>query len=605
MPNRTSPKASPASKPGEPAEANMPKKALHESEVLKGAILQAALDCIIIIDGDSRILEWNPAAERTFGYTREVALGSDIAELIIPPEFRDRHHRGMAHYLATGEGPVLGKRVELESIRADGSRFPVELAISPIEIRGKPHFTAYVRDITERARAEQALRESEQRLRATYEHASVGISEVDVNGRFLRVNEQYSEMTGYSREELLERTFADITQPEDRERDLERFRRHIAGEIGAYALEKRYIHKDGHVVWIGLAASRVDDAQGRPLYSVRVVRDVTQRKLAEEALRESERRLRLAIEAGRMAAWEVDLATDTLRGSPELNRLLGFPEDARPTMAELRACYHPDDQARLRTMRENALARGERFLQSDFRYLCPDGSVRWLLLRAEIKLDADDKPASIVGVLLDITDRKRAEERKNLLINELNHRVRNTLATVQSIVSQALRTASSPQEARAAVESRLLALSRVHDVLTRESWEGAGLREIMVQAIAPFSATGERRIHIDGPDVWLQPRTALSLAMALQELLTNAIKYGALSNETGEVRITWTVSPTTSGRHLQLRWEEQGGPAVEAPSRRGLGSVLIERGLAQSLNGKVRVDFALGGVVCTLDAPLA
>ncbi|UVF22719.1 PAS domain S-box protein (plasmid) [Microvirga terrae] len=138
---------------------------LRESEALKGSILEAALDCIISTDGESHIIEWNSAAEQTFGFTREAVLGQDLAGLIIPPEYRDRHRRGMAHYLATGEGPVLNRRIELEALRADGSRFPVELAISPISSGKGPRFTAYLRDITLRKQAEAEARESERRYR--------------------------------------------------------------------------------------------------------------------------------------------------------------------------------------------------------------------------------------------------------------------------------------------------------------------------------------------------------------------------------------------------------------------------------------------------------
>jgi PAS domain S-box-containing protein len=123
-------------------------KALRDSEALKGAIVEAALDCVVTVDNSSRVIEWNPAAERTFGYTREAALNCDSAELIIPPKFRERHHLGMARYLATGEGPVLGKRIELEAQRQDGSHFPVELTITPIELAGRLHFTVYLRDLT-------------------------------------------------------------------------------------------------------------------------------------------------------------------------------------------------------------------------------------------------------------------------------------------------------------------------------------------------------------------------------------------------------------------------------------------------------------------------
>jgi two-component sensor histidine kinase len=213
-------------------------------------------------------------------------------------------------------------------------------------------------------------------------------------------------------------------------------------------------------------------------------------------------------------------------------------------------------------------------------------------------------PYRVLGVLLDISERKRAEERQQLLVNELNHRVKNTLATVQSIASQTLRNARTPQEAQRSFESRLIALSRAHDVLTREKWQGASLYEVVAQALEPYSDGGEDRLHLSGPHVRLTPRMALALAMAMQELATNAVKYGALSNAQGEIAIGWTVEDGAPAM-LHLRWEESGGPPVEAPERRGFGSRLIERSLADELEGQVRIAFAATGVVCTIDAPLA
>ncbi|UIJ70495.1 PAS domain S-box protein [Aurantimonas sp. HBX-1] len=255
---------------------------LRESEALKTAMLDAALDCIVTIDEQSLVLDWNPAAERTFGYQRADVLGEDISRLIVPPEQREGHCRGMAHYLTTGEGPMLGRRFEVEALRADGSRIPVELTVHPITIGNRTRFTASLRDITYRKEAEAALRESEQRLRSTYEHAFVSMAEVDTAGRFLLVNEQFSRLTGYSGDELLKLTFGEITHPDDRPADQEQFRRQMAGELDVYTLEMRCLHKDGHVVSVELAASRVDDMEGQPLYGVRVVRDITERRRVEE-----------------------------------------------------------------------------------------------------------------------------------------------------------------------------------------------------------------------------------------------------------------------------------------------------------------------------------
>jgi two-component sensor histidine kinase len=199
---------------------------------------------------------------------------------------------------------------------------------------------------------------------------------------------------------------------------------------------------------------------------------------------------------------------------------------------------------------------------------------------------------------------KRSAEHQRLLINELNHRVKNTLTTVQSLAAQTLRTAKTTEEAQEALETRLLALSRAHDVLTRENWEGANLAEVVAQALEPYRNRGENRIRVTGPNVRLTPGMALALAMALHELATNAVKYGALSNNTGIVEITWKIANSATPGRLALRWAEMDGPPVKVPRQRGFGSRLIERSLAQDLDGNVEIEFAPKGVICTVDAPI-
>ncbi|WP_245571757.1 sensor histidine kinase [Microvirga subterranea] len=172
-------------------------------------------------------------------------------------------------------------------------------------------------------------------------------------------------------------------------------------------------------------------------------------------------------------------------------------------------------------------------------------------------------------------------------------------------MSQTLRTAGSTAAAQEAIEARLFALSRAHDVLTRENWDGAWIGEVVAQAISPFQAAGQKRIHGQGTEVRLPPNVALALAMALQELATNAVKYGALSNGTGQVSISWTVDRARDIPHLVLTWEESGGPPVTPPARRGFGTRLVERSLAQGrMAGNARISFASTGVVCTIAAPL-
>jgi two-component sensor histidine kinase len=203
----------------------------------------------------------------------------------------------------------------------------------------------------------------------------------------------------------------------------------------------------------------------------------------------------------------------------------------------------------------------------------------------------------------DAANRKLAEEQRSLLINELNHRVKNTLATVQSLAMQTLRSTERSKDARALFDSRLSALSRAHDLLTAQNWEGAGLREVLARALGPFR-TDERRVVMMGPDVRISPKQALALSIAMHELATNAAKYGALSNPNGNVELIWSVARARGGEELRVIWTETGGPAVAPPARTGFGTRLIEQGLKHELGGAARIDYRPGGVVCVMHSPL-
>ncbi|MDQ3077345.1 MAG: PAS domain-containing protein [Pseudomonadota bacterium] len=207
--------------------------------------------------------------------------------------------------------------------------------------------------------------------------------------------------------------------------------------------------------------------------------------------------------------------------------------------------------------------------------------------------------------LIDTTRHVRARENAAMLIDELNHRVKNTLATVQSIVTQAVRNSSDPQVVRESIEERIGALSRSHDLLGREKWDGAGLRDLVVEALAPFTAIEGRaeRFIVEGENIRLSPKAALALGIAFNELATNAVKYGALSNEAGTVSLRWTLEDGSEGQWLCLHWREVGGPPVVAPTRKGFGSRVIEQGLPHELGGKVKLDYLSGGIVCTINVP--
>ncbi|WP_181706278.1 sensor histidine kinase [Chthonobacter rhizosphaerae] len=229
-----------------------------------------------------------------------------------------------------------------------------------------------------------------------------------------------------------------------------------------------------------------------------------------------------------------------------------------------------------------------------------DGSRRILSVNA-IPVRDDGAVDGVLAVFDDITKRHQVEQHQRLLINELNHRVKNTLATVNSIAAQSLRSTTDTETAREAFTGRIVALAQAHDVLTRERWEGADLTAVVAGALAPHGAD---RFDVTGVSVRLGPQTALSFAMALHELATNAVKYGALSEPEGRVAIDWRVDGRADGRYLIFRWRESGGPPVTPPTRRGFGSRLIEQGLSRELGGAVKILFEREGLVCTIDAPL-
>jgi PAS domain S-box-containing protein len=242
---------------------------------------------------------------------------------------------------------------------------------------------------------------------------------------------------------------------------------------------------------------------------------------------------------------------------------------------------------------------------ADLRYRRKDGSTFCATIFVNPVRDKAGRIYEHFISLVDTTKHELARKHAAMLIDELNHRVKNTLATVQSIVAQAVRNSSDPQVVRESIEIRLAALSRSHDLLGREKWEGAGLRDLICDAIAPFRAIKGRgeRFSIAGENIRLSPKAAVALGIAFNELATNAVKYGALSNDSGTISIDWVLDSRADNRWLCLHWREQGGPSVTPPTRRGFGSRVIEQGLAHELDGEVKLDYRPEGLVCMIHVP--
>ena len=320
------------------------------------------------------------------------------------------------------------------------------------------------------------------------------------------------------------------------------------------------------------------------------------------ALRQTEQQLEFALDAGRFGSWELDPASGALTTSSHCRVLFGLgPEDAFDRYDDLVARVHPEDRKDRQAALDRAIAAGSDF-EVEFRTMRPNGGVGWLLTRGRAELQ-DGRAVRLAGVSLDITERKQAEEEQRLLLDELNHRVKNTLATVLSIAMQTRRYATEEKGFDETFFARVEALSRSHELLTEASWHGASLDEVIRRNLAPYLTNGlDQRVGIGGPGVRLGPNAAVTLGMAFHELATNAAKYGALSSAEGRVDVDWRAHGLDG---IEIDWRESRGPRVEPPSRRGFGSRLIEQGVARELAGETQMIFAADGLWCRMRLPLS
>jgi PAS domain S-box-containing protein len=338
------------------------------------------------------------------------------------------------------------------------------------------------------------------------------------------------------------------------------------------------------------------DPAGRPAYFVGTFRDVTQTRAQAEAYRDSAGRLDLAVTAHGIGIFDWYVQSGKLVWTRQEEELFGLPEGSfGGDIAEWAQCVVPGDLEELQADMAAAMAERRQGMNFAFRIRRPDGEIRWIEGAARFLYGEDGTPLRMVGTNVDVTERRQAENRQRLLVNELNHRVKNTLAIIQGIARQSFRGTDVPKDKRDAFEGRLAALSAAHNLLTRESWEAASIAQVIADALAPH---GTNRVRSAGPELRLPPKTAVSLALAMHELGTNAAKYGALSVPGGRVRVVWTAE----GDRLNLVWEEKGGPPVAPPASRGFGTRMIERALAAEFGGEARILFELDGVVCRLEA---
>jgi PAS domain S-box-containing protein len=315
-------------------------------------------------------------------------------------------------------------------------------------------------------------------------------------------------------------------------------------------------------------------------------------------LLESEQRRSLAIAAGNMGSWDWDWISGEWIWDEGQYRIFGVdPQTFVVNSNSVRALLFPDDAKQLSTVIEH-FSNGLKTHETEFRIRRPSGEVRWCIGSAAASVDGSDRVIRVSGVTIDITERKRAEQRQSLLSREVDHRGKNALALVQSIVR--LTRADSIEDYSKAVEGRIAALARVHTLLSLSSWEGAELSRLIDEELAPFMTKDDHRVVAAGPKVRLEPSTAQTLAMALHELATNAAKYGALSSLSGRITVSWKLSPEC----LELEWKEDLGPQVETPSSSGFGTKSVIASIETQLGGRALFDWRPEGLCCQLCVPV-
>lgn len=454
-------------------------------------------------------------------------------------------------------------------------------------------------DISARITAEARLRESEERYVTLFETMDEGflIAEVvrDDTGnaidlRYLDANPAAGRLTGL---DLAGRRLGELDAG---------FEAHWWREPARVAEtrvgERHELFAAPLGKWFEILVSPIDADQVAILFQ-----DTTERRREQEALRRARDLLTMATAASKLGWWSWDFDTGAMEWDGRGREIAGLPEEGEVVGDAPLRRIHAEDRERVEARMARAIERGEP-LDVEYRVTRDDGTVRHVHATGAFRR-AGDGPILGTGLVRDVTEIKRAEAERELLIGELNHRVKNMLTVVQSVARQTRRGAASVEAYAEAFERRLHALSGAYGLLTQSRWTGSSLGDLARAALASFLPEGDGRLRLDGPQVTLSPSATLSFAMALHELGTNAVKHGALSTPEGRVEVEWRIEDGEDGAGaLHLEWRERGGPRVSPPTHQGFGSRLLERGVARELDGTVALDHREEGLVCVMDLPL-
>lgn len=386
----------------------------------------------------------------------------------------------------------------------------------------------------------------------------------------------------------------------------------LSGGTLSYRDQELTLHRKGfpEQVWMNLDYSPVLGEDGRPAGVLAIVVETTQRILTERALAKTEERLRQALNAsGMVGTFDWHVQSDIFYSDARFAKMFSVDPakgDKGAPLAEYLAGIHPEDAERIAGAINHAVATGEKYAQ-EYRLLQKDENIRWVEARGECLCDEDGKPARFVGVVVDVTNQKNAQERQRLLAREADHRVKNIFANFHSMISLSARSARTPKDMAEALRGRLDALLRAKDLIrpgimgTEHESKQTTVDALLRTVLQPYEDGSPHRIVLNGPNVPVGAKAVTGLALALHETATNAVKYGALSRPNGSIHVTWDAK----GADFSLDWDESGGPVIDVPPQaRGFGSVLTERSVTGELAGKIEHDWRRNGLRLRLSVPL-
>lgn len=576
--------------------------ALRDNAAYLRRVLDNLSVFVAVLDTKGVLTEVNAAPLRLTGLAREDLVGRSFWDLpwwSADPQARAKVREAV---VAAREGRI--SRFDVGARIREGVEIIVDLQLAPLrDANGK--ITAIIPsaiDVSEREQATRDLRENAERLRLALLAGRLGAWDLDVAADVCIYSERTQEMFGLATPRLSRSEFQAIVHPEDRPAVAQAVSDAIEKDA-PYSTEFRVIRPDGETRWIASQALVQRDEYGAAVRLIGVHQDISPRRAREEELRSNIELLRIIGETTPDLIVVKDAQGRYRFVNPAMARILGRSQSALVGATSLDGALDPQEAALLHAndLRIMDEARSQTVEES---ITVPGGAKRIFLSTKTPMRDRLGAVTGLVGVSTDITDRKRAEERQALMVRELHHRVKNSLATVQAIANSTARTATDIESFREAFNQRVISLARTHTLLAENSWGVIPLRELLVAELEPYGGGDSMRVSMSGPEVALPSDVALSLGMAIHELTTNALKYGALSSPEGAVAIAWSVETAENSRRLRLSWKETGGPEVVAPSRQGFGSRLLRHMLGGQFSGDVQMSFEPDGLRFSVTVPL-